>query len=189
MKAVKFFSLILCALLFLLNVPAEQLRANYVQAFPDSASVSKIPKWSTRAVEKTELKDSATGILYEVRVGRQQGFDRVVFEFPKNSEVPTYRVQYITKPIEPSVGSEDLSLKISGRAFLDVHFDAFAHDYATDVQAKEPKNPLGLKLVREIKQREDFENDMAYVLGLEFRRPFRVTELSNPARLVVDIKY
>jgi hypothetical protein len=34
----------------------------------------------------------------------------------------------------------------------------------------------------------DFEGDVALVLGVSARQPFRVAEYANPSRLVVDVK-
>lgn len=182
MRAVRIPSFILCASLLALSAPAAQFRAN------NSSAASDTQQWTMHTVERSEAKDDAIGILREVRVGRHQGFDRVVFEFTSNRAVPTYRVEYISQPIMPGMASGEEDFKIAGKAFLDVHFDAFGHEPTTYELAKEPQKPLALRVIREIKKREDFENDMAYVLGLSARKPFRVMELSNPSRLVVDVK-
>jgi hypothetical protein len=35
----------------------------------------------------------------------------------------------------------------------------------------------------------DFEADLTFVVGLNTKKPYRVIELQNPTRLVVDIKH
>jgi hypothetical protein len=48
---------------------------------------------------------------------------------------------------------------------------------------------LGLPVLLEIKEIDFSEGVMAFALGLRGRRAFRVQTLTNPARLVVDIKH
>ena len=35
----------------------------------------------------------------------------------------------------------------------------------------------------------DFESDLTFVVGVNAKKPYRVIELQNPTRLVVDIKH
>src|SRR5437868_7018003 len=57
-----------------------------------------------------------TSHLVAVRVARQEGADRVVFEF--SEPVPGYRVAYMPKPI---VGTSGKELPLAGSAALVVH--------------------------------------------------------------------
>jgi hypothetical protein len=43
--------------------------------------------------------------------------------------------------------------------------------------------------VKEIELSCDFEGEVSWVLGLSARKPYRVHELSDPARLVIDIQH
>jgi hypothetical protein len=47
---------------------------------------------------------------------------------------------------------------------------------------------LGLPSVREAKLVCDFEGQVEWVLGVTRRAPYRVTELTGPARLLLDVK-
>lgn len=44
------------------------------------------------------------------------------------------------------------------------------------------------RVLRDIERTCDFEAVVTWVLGVSSSRPFRVTELSEPTRLVVDVE-
>ena len=52
-----------------------------------------------------------------------------------------------------------------------------------------PRGKLKLPAVAQIEQREFFEGFFDFVIGVNGRKLFRVTELTNPARLVIDFKH
>jgi hypothetical protein len=58
-----------------------------------------------------------------------------------------------------------------------------------DDDAAIPKGNLKLAVLREIKEIEWFEGDRLFGIGLNKRALFRVQELTNPYRLVIDIKH
>ena len=47
--------------------------------------------------------------------------------------------------------------------------------------------PSGTRLVKEVAQVEDFEGVLTWVIGLEADAPFRVSTLTSPPRLVIDV--
>src|SRR5438309_5578293 len=54
-------------------------------------------------------RGSATALLTAVRVARQEGFDRVVFEF--ENALPGYRVQYTKKPLHEDASGRELAVE------------------------------------------------------------------------------
>jgi len=52
-----------------------------------------------------------------------------------------------------------------------------------------PKGKLNLPAVAQIDDRELFEGFYDFLIGVNGRKLFRVTELTNPSRLVIDFKY
>ena len=115
------------------------------------------------------------------------GYDRVVFEFAGDS-VPGYRVEYTTKPVQ-RCGSGD-PVTVAGTGHLIVRFEpAQAHDeHASLVPAERHRTP-GLPAVRELTLICDFEGQVAWVLGLAAPSEYRVSELTGPARLVLDVRH
>jgi hypothetical protein len=117
------------------------------------------------------------------------GYDRVVFEFAGDS-VPGYHVEYATTTVR-RCGSGD-PVAIAGAARLVVRFEpAQAHDAQGNATPAERDRALGLPAVREMKLVCDFEGQVEWVLGVAGGGawPYRVSELTRPARLVVDIRH
>jgi len=131
-----------------------------------------------------------TSLLTAVRAAVHDGCDRVVFEF-RDGAPPGYQVSYQPGPFHK--GESDEPLDVQGAAYLVVRFD-----HASGVDMSSPTaNPtytgprlltgLGLGHAVEIVNSEDFEGILTWVIGLDGRRPFTVTTLSSPPRVVVDV--
>ena|SRR5438093_6142561 len=116
------------------------------------------------------------------------GYDRVVFEFADDS-VPGYHVEYVSGPMR-RCGSGD-PVSIAGAARLVVRFEpAQAHDERGNPTPAERDRALGLPGVKEMKLVCDFEGQVEWVLGVAGgARPYRVSELTAPARLIVDLRH
>jgi hypothetical protein len=115
------------------------------------------------------------------------GYDRVVFEFTGDS-VPGYRVEYTTKPVQ-RCGSGD-PVTVAGTRRLIVRFEpAQAHDEHVSLAPGERHRTPGLPAVRELTLICDFEGQVAWVLGITAPAAYRVSELTGPARLVLDVRH
>jgi hypothetical protein len=123
--------------------------------------------------------------LVAVRAGRHAGFDRVVFEF--RGPVPaTRRVRYVGQLVQDGSG-EPVSL--AGDANLEVVFQgANAHDEQGRPTVSPRRFSPGFTALKEVAQTGDFEAVVGYGLGIDRKRPFKVSTLSGPSRLVVDIQ-
>jgi hypothetical protein len=152
-----------------------------------SAARSEPTEWTKKPVERKK-EGIPTVTLREVRAADQSKFDRVVFEFKEAQAVPGYRVEYVASPIKDTA---DRVVKLYGKAFLRIDLSpAIAHSIETGAPSLgEREKRLNLKTVIEFKQVEDFEGVVTYALGLSRKKPFQVTEMLNPARLVIDIKH
>ncbi|MFP2961577.1 hypothetical protein ACLEPN_28170 [Myxococcus sp. 1LA] len=164
-------------------VPAQQQDVPAEDLPPEDA---KNREWTTTPVSlKRRPAQSVT--LRSVRAGTHAEFDRVVFEFD-GPQVPGYQLQYVDKPII-QCGSGD-ETPLAGKGFLQVTLSpARGHDDQgrATVAALEmkPKLPGLLELVRTC----DFEAEVTWVLGTKAVSDFRVMELKDPTRLVVDVKH
>lgn len=126
-------------------------------------------------------------VLQAVRADREQGFDRVVFEF-SGSGLPGYQVQYATEPIR-ACGS-GAPVPLAGVGQLVVRFEpAQAHDTLGHVTAADRALAPRLPQVLEAKLVCDFEGQVEWALGLAARRPFRVLADSQPPRVIVDVRH
>ena len=135
----------------------------------------------------TMRRATITGLSTQtaVRAGRQQGFDRVVFEFGSGG-LPGYTIEYVGRPIR-QCGSGN-AVSVAGSAWLRVGMTpARAHDDDGQATVAERALSPGLPAVRALRLTCDFEAVLEWVIGVDERKPYRVLELRNPDRLVVDI--
>lgn len=128
---------------------------------------------------------TGVGTQTAIRVGRQEGFDRVVFEFGSGG-LPGYTIEYVDRPIR-QCGSGN-AVSVAGAAWLRVAMTpARAHDDAGNVTVAERTLSPALPAVRQIRLTCDFEAHLEWVVGVSGRKQYRILELRNPDRLVVDI--
>lgn len=145
------------------------------EAFEGTAGVTerKIPE--VRSVE-----------LQSVRAARHEGFDRVVFEFA--GSLPGYRVEYIDKPVR-RCGTGD-AVEVAGQGWLKVRMTpAQAHDEKGRPTAGKTEPRPGLPILQQLEATCDFEGELSWVLGVAKPNRYRVLELKDPPRLVVDVRH
>ena len=140
-------------------------------------------------------------ILKDVRVGahpEQGGWDRIVFEFasaaggPPNA-LPEADIEYVDGVSGCGSG---LPVPVQGNAVLRVKFTgAQAHDEQGNVSIQGQSGNAPPKVtgpgtaIKESVQSCDFEGDITWGVGVVGQQRFKVTTLTNPARVVIDIKW
>ncbi|HEX7238784.1 MAG TPA: hypothetical protein VF263_00850 [Longimicrobiaceae bacterium] len=140
--------------------------------------------WTAGTVQSR--RSGGTGLLRAVRSARNAGWDRVVFEF-EGAGLPPYHVEYVDRPVV-HCGSGH-TVPVAGDGWLQVRFNgAAAHTEEGKVTVAQRERKLTLPVLRELELTCDFEGEVTWVLGVARPNPFRVTELSKPARLVVDVR-
>jgi hypothetical protein len=131
-------------------------------------------------------RQGAPSVLAAVRAARHDGYDRVVFEF--SGGVPGYHVEYIDRPVR-DCGAGD-PIPVAGDAWLEVRFfPAFAH-----TEQGQPTLPFrevrpNLPNVLEVERTCDFEAVVTWVLGTRSPKRYRVLELADPSRFVIDVRH
>jgi hypothetical protein len=127
---------------------------------------------------------SGQPILSDVRVGKNDGYDRIVFEF-QGPALPSYEVKYVQSVSQCGSGKP---VTTSGAAQLSITFrPAAAHDSGGNATVASNDIVANLQSIKEAKPSCDFEGVVAWVVGTVFR-PYRVIELQNPTRLAIDIQ-
>nr|MDQ3805703.1 hypothetical protein [Acidobacteriota bacterium] len=130
--------------------------------------------------------DGAPALLRVVRTASREKFDRVVFEF-EGARLPGYHVEYVDRPVR-QCGSGEV-VPVAGDAWLRVRLTpANAHTEAGQPTVKDRARRLNYPNLKELKALCDFEAEVEWVLGLASPNRYRVLELTNPARLVIDVK-
>jgi hypothetical protein len=148
--------------------------------------------------ETTEFKGTAgttqkkrdgiePALLKAVRTGKHEFYDRVVFEFEGNA-LPGYVIEYVDKPVRDCGRGE--VVPVGGDGFLMVTLQpANAHTEAGQPTVRNVQLNPDSKLMKDLKLICDFEAQVQWITGLASSNRYRVLELTNPARLVVDISH
>lgn len=153
---------------------------------PDDDDEITSAQWTVGIVdERREVTGSA--LLTEVRIAGNEGFDRFVLEF-EHDEIPSYRIEYIDRPVR-QCGSGH-TVEIAGDAWLSIRLEpADAHTVDGQSTLEDRSLDPELTVVRELRITCDFEAQVEWVLGVSTPNRFRVMELADPARLVIDVRH
>ncbi len=124
--------------------------------------------------------------LREARTARNEGFDRLVLQFD-GDQLPGYHIEYVDKPVI-KCGSGDPT-EVAGQGWLQVRVQpAQAHEGTTVTVAERERKPA-LPIFQELELTCDFEGEVTWVLGVKSPNKYRVMELREPTRLVVDVQH
>ncbi|MGZ6271200.1 MAG: AMIN-like domain-containing (lipo)protein [Candidatus Limnocylindrales bacterium] len=116
-----------------------------------------------------------------VRVGTHEGYARIVFEY-SGTTTPSLTIEMANPPFmhDPS----GLPLTVAGSAFLRLKLDGVAMGYSGDRDLKP-----GYAVLSELAQQGDYEGVQTWLVGLSQPTCVRVTLLTSPTRLVVDLQH
>ncbi|MCW8193709.1 hypothetical protein F6455_02785 [Proteobacteria bacterium 005FR1] len=142
-------------------------------------------EWTAEIIDRPQ-SDAPAVTLVAVRTGTHEGFDRVVFEF--DERIPGYHFEYIDQPVR-KCGS-GMVAPLAGDGWLEVRmYPANAHTEEGQPTVAERERMPKLPVLLELELTCDFEAVVTWVLGLESPNRFQARELSNPPRLVVDVRH
>jgi hypothetical protein len=155
-----------------------------------TTAADPLPGAATTPVS-TPVPVVSTAPLSDVRVAAQSGYDRVVFEF-EGDRLPGYAVAYVDGPVtaDPSGapvdlgGAQALSVRMEPASGVDQTQDEARETYTGPDRLAGPPGGVVIEVVRT----GDFEAVANWVVATRTRAPFRVTALTGPARLVIDIR-
>ncbi|WP_441300214.1 AMIN-like domain-containing (lipo)protein [Blastococcus sp. PRF04-17] len=122
----------------------------------------------------------------DIRVGRHDGFDRVVFEVD-GTGTPGWDVRYVDQAF--SQGSGD-AVDVAGDAVLQVTLTGAAYPFETGVE-EFTGGPVrgGTDVVTEVAWDATFEGTSVAFVGTAATVPFRVYQLTGPTRVVVEVAH
>jgi hypothetical protein len=138
--------------------------------------------WTIGTLEA--VRDGKPATLQALRTGRNDGFDRVVFELDRAAG---YSVTYVDRPAHHCTSGAPLT--VEGDALLMITLRPAAAHGETGKPAAPKELTEDLTVLREVEQVCDFEGVASWVVGLSAPNKFRVMELTEPTRLVVDIQH
>ena len=122
----------------------------------------------------------------DIRTGAHLCFERIVLELGGEGETPGYQVAYEDDPIKLS--PSDQTVEIAGEATLMLRVAAWMTTVEGDgYQGPTELAPSNVEHVLELRMVENFEGMCAWAIGLDRERPFTVTTLTGPSRIVIDV--
>lgn len=143
-------------------------------------------EWTAGIVERDNEVTGAP-ILADARIARNQGFDRMVVEF-EGDEIPSYHIEYVDSPIRQCGSGNAIVLRGDGWLLIRME-PAQAHDEEGRATIEERAGEPGLPIILEHRLICDFEGVVEWALGVSSPNRYRVMELQEPARLVVDVRH
>ena len=122
----------------------------------------------------------------DVRTGRHDGFDRVVFEVD-GAGTPGWDVRYVDSASGQASGED---IPVAGDATLQVTITGVGYPTETGIEEYDGSQPLpgnGTEVVTEVVWDSTFEGTSVAFIGATRATPFRVYLLEDPGRVVVDV--
>jgi hypothetical protein len=138
--------------------------------------------------------DAPTRLLTDVRVGAHGCYDRVTFELrPQKGEADgpvSWKAAYESGPITEDGSGRPVKMK--GAAFLVVTMSATGADLSQEAAPATYTGPTSIEAagatrIQQVRRTGDFEGVLTWVIGLDKKRPFRVSTQDAPARVIVDV--
>lgn len=122
----------------------------------------------------------------DIRTGAHECFERVVLEFQGTGELPGYWVRYEADPIIDS--PRGAPVDVAGDATLVLSAASWMTSPDTGGYGGPTRfTPTNVSNIRELVMLENFEGQTAWAIGLDRQRPFTVSTLGDPWRIVIDI--
>lgn len=141
--------------------------------------------WATTAVDVTRSPSSPPEVT-DLRVGQHTGYDRVVIDL--TGELSGYRVRYVSGLRFDASGA---AVPLAGPFYIQISLTpATAHDAQGHSIYQGPHlTKYTMPTLRGVANTGDFEGVVSFGLSLGHRAGFRVSSLSSPTRLVIDLQH
>jgi hypothetical protein len=154
-------------------------------ASPDAQGAA----WTAGTTRRRAAAPAARGVatLSSVRQAANPGFDRVVFEFAGGT-VPGYHVEYVDRPVRECGSGRAVPMQGDGWLMVRLEPARMHTDAGTPTVSDRHRRPQ-LAVLRELRSTCDFEAQVEWVLAVAAPNRYRVLELSEPTRLVVDVQH
>jgi hypothetical protein len=168
------------------SAAAAETAAPSAPATADPDGVASVTPFSGDTGADVAAPAAPQGLtLTDVRTGRHEDFDRVVFEFA-GTGTPGWSVEYVDTPSAQGSGAV---VDVPGTAFLQVTLQGTSYPYESGAQ-EVPRGPVAVSdthAVAGVFYDATFEGTSVAWIGTSDRVPFRVYALTGPSRVVVDV--
>lgn len=172
-----------------LRVAAESAAVRDSTMVQDERRAVMAPAAEGWVTARTAVQISAGSLvtLRSVRESQLAGFDRVVFDFGERS-MPNYQLEYVDSPQRLCGSGEEVRLK--GQAVLAIKLQPVqAHDDVGTAAVPDRDRQPAFPNLLELRLTCDFQGNVEWLAGVARPNGYRVMMLSQPNRLVVDIRH
>ena len=170
------------ASLLLLGACTPGAPTNAPQSAEASSSASSPTASATASAAPETTPTSEALALTGIRAATHEGFTRVVLEFSGEGTPGVWRAAWTDQAVEQGRG---LPIQVEGEAVLDLVIDG------TPMTATETPYPGGTHTRAgdlDVVSDGTFEDNTHVVIGSPTSRQFQIGFLSNPVRMVIDIR-
>ncbi len=137
---------------------------------------------TTTVLPPTTSSANPVAQVSDVRVGAHPGYDRIVFEFVGTGR-PQLTVAFAQPPFVGDASGQ--TINVAGSTFLSLKlYDASGYPTYTGPNAFSPGYPALKALVNT----GDYEGYVTWIAGLNGSTCYRISTLTGPTRIVVDIQ-
>jgi hypothetical protein len=158
-----------------------------VSATPSVRALARcVPAFAANTLPKTLSPIGGSLGLQSATAGVHSGYDRVVFKLGASGK-PGWLVEYVTSPTSDGSGNP---VTVNGPSYLRVVIKNVGYPGDTGIPDPLVKRfSPGATVVREVVLDTVFEGQYTAFIGVTSTLPYRVFRLSNPARVVVDVRH
>jgi hypothetical protein len=135
--------------------------------------------------DTADASADASVTVTDIRIGRHDGFDRVVLEVG-GTGTPGWNAQYVDAANSQGSGEP---IDVAGGAVLQVTLTGVGYPYDTGLSefSSSPVKGQGTEVVTEAFYDATFEGSSVTFVGTTERTPFRVYLLDSPTRVVLEV--
>ncbi|MGC5584190.1 AMIN-like domain-containing (lipo)protein [Ornithinimicrobium sp. W1665] len=152
-----------------------------------TGSEQALPPWTDDPQERASAASDEPQEITGVRTGLHEDFDRVVLDLTGDRPVLGWFVGPVDEAVEDPTG---FSLGVEGEAFVEVSVRGI--DWTTESPERYDGDRVlgaGTEVLTEVVLGGLFEGQQQVVLGLREETDYRIFTLSDPARIVVDVRH
>lgn len=121
----------------------------------------------------------------DIRVGSHDGFDRVVFEYEGDGP-PEFSAGYTDDVRQQTSGNP---MEVPGAKALQIIVHGTSLDETPEAKYAGKQNlNLASGSIKSVVNGGSFEGVSQFFIGVDAQKPYKVTVLQNPTRLVVDVQ-
>ena len=147
--------------------------------------------WTTGELNRQAAPGTPSRTIDGIDLSSADGFDRLIVQFADDArQYPGYNLDYVEAAEDCAADPSEVAYDTEGPALLRLRLSgARGHDEAGNSTTGARTRSGDSEHLNQLLQTCDFEGQVWWVFDLSAQTPYRVMELLDPARLVVDVQH